>query len=212
MRRYRDIVALLESDQGGSEAISEAARAIIKRASALCEELERLEMLFALAGEATPHQLELHGRTSNTLRRLLESLGGLQRRPRDVTPTLGELLRDDLRRQQEEASWPRTTGCAVVDHLTASALERWRRNPISFIEQCLNDPETHKPFRLLPAERTFLQHAFKTDKHGRLLYPLQTYSCPKKSGKTTFAAIHALTTTLLFGGSFPEATICANDL
>ena len=47
---------------------------------------------------------------------------------------------------------------------------------------------------------------------GRLLYPEQVYSCPKKSGKTTFAAIHALTTTLLFGGRYPEATICANDL
>jgi hypothetical protein len=29
---------------------------------------------------------------------------GTDRRQRDVTPTLGELLRDDLRRQQEEAS------------------------------------------------------------------------------------------------------------
>jgi phage terminase large subunit-like protein len=46
---------------------------------------------------------------------------------------------------------------------------------------------------------------------GRLLYPEQVYSCLKKSGKTTFAAIHALTTTLLFGGRYPEATICAND-
>jgi len=44
-----------------------------------------------------------------------------------------------------------------------------------------------------------------------LRYPEQVYACPKKSGKTTFGAIHALTTTLLFGGSYPEATICAND-
>ena len=82
--------------------MSEAVRAIIRRASALCVELERLEMLFASAGEATPQQLELHGRTSNTLRRLLEAVG-LKRVPRDIT-TLGDLLRDDLRRQQEEAS------------------------------------------------------------------------------------------------------------
>jgi phage terminase large subunit-like protein len=47
---------------------------------------------------------------------------------------------------------------------------------------------------------------------GRLLYPEQVYSGPKKIGKSTFAAIHALTTTLLFGGRYPEATICANDL
>jgi Terminase large subunit, ATPase domain len=91
-------------------------------------------------------------------------------------------------------------------------LMRWRRNPISFIEQCLRDPETGKPFKLLDAERRFLAHAFQLSDDGRLLYPEQVYSCPKKSGKTTFAAIHALTTTLLFGGRYPEATICANDL
>ena len=90
-------------------------------------------------------------------------------------------------------------------------LDRWRSNPISFIETVLHDPETKKPFKLLPAERAFLEHAFKRDDDGRLLYPEQIYSCPKKSGKTTFAGIHTLTTLLLFGGSYPEATICAND-
>jgi hypothetical protein len=91
-------------------------------------------------------------------------------------------------------------------------LTRWRRNPISFIQQCLRDPETGKPFKLLDAERRFLVHAFQLGDDGRLLYPEQVYACPKKSGKTTFAAIHALTTTLLFGERYPEATICANDL
>jgi hypothetical protein len=91
-------------------------------------------------------------------------------------------------------------------------LTRWRRNPISFIQQCLRDPDTGKPFKLLDAERRFLAHAFQLGDDGRLLYPEQIYACPKKSGKTTFAAIHALTTTLLFGGRYPEATICANDL
>jgi hypothetical protein len=95
--------------------------------------------------------------------------------------------------------------------LNQHTLQRWRRHPISFIEQCLYDPETHKPFQLLPAERTFLAHAFERDDSGRLSYPEQVYSCIKKSGKTTFAAIHTLTLTLLFGGSYPEATICAND-
>ena len=90
-------------------------------------------------------------------------------------------------------------------------LTRWRRNPISFIQQCLHDPETGKPFKLLDAERRFLAHAFQLGDDRRLLYPEQVYSCLKKSGKTTFAAIHALTTTLLFGGGYPEATICAND-
>ena len=59
-------------------------------------------------------------------------------------------------------------------------LDRWRSNPISFIETVLHDPETKKPFKLLPAERAFLEHAFKRDDDGRLLYPEQIYSCPKK--------------------------------
>jgi hypothetical protein len=37
-------------------------------------------------------------------------------------------------------------------------LDRWRSNPISFIETVLHDPETKKPFKLLPAERAFLEH------------------------------------------------------
>jgi phage terminase large subunit-like protein len=74
------------------------------------------------------------------------------------------------------------------------------------------DPETDAPYRLLPAEKLFLKHAFKTDRHGRALYPEQLYSCPKKSGKTAFGAMHLLTTVLLFGGRHAEAICAANDL
>jgi hypothetical protein len=38
-----------------------------------------------------------------------------------------------------------------------------------------------------------------------LVYPEQLYACPKKSGKSAFAAMHLLTTTLLFGGRFSES-------
>ena len=34
---------------------------------------------------------------------------------------------------------------------------------------------------------------------------------PKKSGKTTFAAIYVITIVLLFGGAYPEAICAAND-
>ncbi len=100
----------------------------------------------------------------------------------------------------------------MTAHLTPASLKRWRATPAAFIEECLCDPETGAPYRLLPAERVFLEHAFRTNGDGRLLYPEQLYSCPKKSGKTAFAALHVLTTTLLFGGAYPEATLCANDL
>jgi Terminase large subunit, ATPase domain/Terminase large subunit, endonuclease domain len=99
----------------------------------------------------------------------------------------------------------------VTGRLTPAVLERWRSQPTSFIEEALHDPETGRPFKLLPAERAFLEHAFKTDADGRLLYPEQLFSAPKKSGKTAFASLHALTTALLFGGRFPEVICAAND-
>jgi phage terminase large subunit-like protein len=90
--------------------------------------------------------------------------------------------------------------------------DRWRTDPGSFIEEVLRDPETKRPFKLLDAERAFLAYAFQTDDDGRVLYPEQLYAAPKKSGKTGFAAIHLLTTTLLFGGRYSEAYCVANDL
>jgi phage terminase large subunit-like protein len=95
---------------------------------------------------------------------------------------------------------------------TANLLNRWRRRPIEFVETVIHNPETGRPFVLLPAERAFLEHAFKIDHTGRLLYREWVYSCPKKSGKTTFEAIVILTMTLLFGGAFPESYILANDM
>jgi phage terminase large subunit-like protein len=97
---------------------------------------------------------------------------------------------------------------AEFDH---TAFERWRADPIAFIETVLCDPETGEPFVLLEAERNFLRLAFKLDEHGRLLYPELLYSCPKKSGKTAFGAIISLTLIWLFGGAYPEAVCCAND-
>ena len=87
-----------------------------------------------------------------------------------------------------------------------------KENPAEFIEHVLYDPETNQPFQLLDAEREFLKHAFKLDTDGRLLYPEQIYGAPKKSGKTGFAALHMLTTILLWGGAFGEGYALANDM
>jgi hypothetical protein len=92
-----------------------------------------------------------------------------------------------------------------------ATLARWRTNPIAFIEQVLVDPETGRPFVLLDAERQFLEHAFRLGADGRLLYPEQVFGAPKKSGKTGFAALHTLTTILLFGSTYAEGYALAND-
>jgi phage terminase large subunit-like protein len=96
--------------------------------------------------------------------------------------------------------------------IAGRTLQYWRAHPIEFIENILFDPESGAPFVLLPAERDFLEHAFKTGPDGRLLYPELVYSAPKKSGKTTLAAIIAITMTLLYGGrGSSEAIFAAND-
>lgn len=96
--------------------------------------------------------------------------------------------------------------------LDPSALKRWRRDPAAFIVETMIDPETGSPFVLLDAERRFLDHAFTTDGGGKLVYPEQVYSGPKKTGKTGFAAMHMLTMTLVYGGPFAEGYAVANDL
>jgi hypothetical protein len=90
-RRLRDLIELHVSDLGGSDAITAAERSIIRRASTLTVELERLETRFALAGEASADELDLYSRTAGNLRRLLESVG-LQRRAKDVTPDLHDYV------------------------------------------------------------------------------------------------------------------------
>jgi phage terminase large subunit-like protein len=95
--------------------------------------------------------------------------------------------------------------------LTTKSLAFFRRHPIKFIETVLIDPETNQPFVLLPAERAFLEHAFQIGDNNKLKYSEWLYSCPRKSGKTTFQALVQLTMLLLWGGAFPESYICAND-
>jgi hypothetical protein len=49
-------------------------------------------------------------------------------------------------------------------------LKRWQnRYRRSLSRACFTAPETGRPFVLLPAEREFLKHAFKTDDDGKLL-------------------------------------------
>jgi hypothetical protein len=96
VRRCKDVIGEHLSDLGGMENTTAAERSIVRRAAVLTTELERLEVRFALAGEADPETLDLYARTSGNLRRLLEAVG-LQRRQKDVTPTLGQILREGQR-------------------------------------------------------------------------------------------------------------------
>jgi phage terminase large subunit-like protein len=90
-------------------------------------------------------------------------------------------------------------------------LASYRSDPARFIEEVLHDPATREPFKLLPAEREFLRHAFTFDDDGRMVFPELVYSAPKKSGKTGFAALFTLTLILLYGGEYAEAVVAANS-
>jgi hypothetical protein len=83
-RRYREILAALVSDMGGDP--SEAQQQIARRAASLAIWCEQQD---ADAANGKAIDVGPYTTASNTLRRLLESLG-LERRLRNVTPTLSE--------------------------------------------------------------------------------------------------------------------------
>jgi hypothetical protein len=95
-RRFRDLNGSFASDLGHGQddsAMSEGQRALVRRASALCVELELLEVRFARDGGAKVEELDVFQRATNSLRRLCESLGIHQGRiARDITPTLDQYL------------------------------------------------------------------------------------------------------------------------
>jgi hypothetical protein len=83
VRRCKDVIAAHISDLGGETNTSAAERSIIRRASVMTVELERMEAKFAAAGEASPEALDIYARIAANLRRMLEAVG-LQRRAREV--------------------------------------------------------------------------------------------------------------------------------
>src|SRR5579864_5251255 len=85
IRRCKELIADHISDLGGEDNTSAAERSIIRRASVLTIELERLELKFAQAGQASADDLDLYSRASANLRRLLEAVG-LKRVPRGNCP------------------------------------------------------------------------------------------------------------------------------
>ena len=103
MRRLRDLIESHEQDLGGSDFVSESQRRLVRRAAMLTLQTELLDSKFASDEAAASRvDLELYQKLSNTLRRLLETLG-LKRIPRDVsTPTVEQYIAH-LNKQQEAA-------------------------------------------------------------------------------------------------------------
>jgi hypothetical protein len=71
-RRYHDLVVRHVGDLGGRSALSEAQLSLIRRATSIECELERLD---AMLSTSQTVDLDSYGRASSHLRRLFETLG-----------------------------------------------------------------------------------------------------------------------------------------
>jgi hypothetical protein len=87
-RRYRDIVAALATDQGGSERLSEARLQLIRRFAAAAVLAEGLEAKL-VGGEDI--DIAEHALLCSTLVRVAQRIG-INRIPKNVTPTLAQYL------------------------------------------------------------------------------------------------------------------------
>lgn len=85
-RRFREIVTGIESDLGGD--LSEAQRHLVARAATLAIWAEAREVELA---EGKDFDAGQYATIANALRRLLSDLG-LERRAKDVTPSLADYI------------------------------------------------------------------------------------------------------------------------
>jgi len=82
---------------------------------------------------------------------------------------------------------------------------------VQFIQDVLFNPETGHPFHLYSAQIQFVRQALKLTEDGRFAYPELLFSAPKKSGKTTLAAMITLYVVIVLGGRYSEGYCVAND-
>ena len=96
-RRWRDLQALYADDLGGESSLSEFQIGLVGTAATMRCELERLEGKLSL-GEAV--DTDMYGRIAGHYRRICETLG-IERRKRDLVPTLAEIA-NEIEAEREE--------------------------------------------------------------------------------------------------------------
>jgi hypothetical protein len=89
-RRFKDIINAILVDQGGLDACSESRLQLIRRFSAAAVLAERMESRLA-NGEQI--DIQEHALLCSTLTRLASRIG-IERRCRDITPTLADIMRE----------------------------------------------------------------------------------------------------------------------
>jgi len=94
------VLAEIISDLSGPEGLSEGQRQLARRCATISIACEKME---GQAAEGIEIDLDGYGQLTDRLGRALQRLG-LKRQARDIGPTLGDLLRADLRQQREAAA------------------------------------------------------------------------------------------------------------
>ena len=94
-RRWRDLKQLYADDlgSGSADTLSEFQYGLLGTAATLRCELERLEGLLSM-GQSI--DTDLYGRIAGHYRRIAETLG-IERRTRDITPTLDDIAEEIIR-------------------------------------------------------------------------------------------------------------------
>jgi hypothetical protein len=88
-RRYREITSAILTDNGGPEFVSEARTHLVRRFAAVAVQAERIEAELVNGEEI---DIYAHMLLCSTAARLASRIG-LDRIPRDITPTLNDYLR-----------------------------------------------------------------------------------------------------------------------
>jgi len=89
-RRYRDIMGAVVSDQGGAEHLSEAQLQLVRRFSAASILAEQLEARLAQGEQVNIQEYSV---LVSTIVRVAQRIG-LERRAKNVTPSLNQYLSD----------------------------------------------------------------------------------------------------------------------
>jgi hypothetical protein len=97
-RRYREIADAILIDQGGAERCSESRVQLIRRFAAAAVMAEQMESKLAHGEEI---DIQQHALLCSTLVRVGQRIG-IDRVPRDLSPTLSELLCEDHARHMHQ--------------------------------------------------------------------------------------------------------------
>jgi hypothetical protein len=102
-KAFDRLVAAIHSDLGGRDQLTAIELALVEAYAGAAVTLDHLNTQILAGAEINNAMVAMHASAISAMVRVASRLG-TTRRAKDITPTLGEILREDLRRQQQERS------------------------------------------------------------------------------------------------------------